>query len=152
VTGDGGTMIPLIVLCFLVAGLLGCASIAASAAFLAQRELAGACDGAAIAAANAVSRAALGTVRPPGPPPLGRDGGGEGDVLPLDADSVQRAVAAYQGNLGTLGSPTWMTASTDGRVVTVVCRRTVRIPFGWLLGYPDGLDRTATAHARSPLT
>jgi hypothetical protein len=146
-------MIPLIVLCFLVAGLLGCASIAASAAFLAQRELAGACDGAAIAAANAVSRAALGTVRATGPPPpLGRDGGGEGDVLPLDADSVQRAVADYQGNLGTLGSPTWMTAGTDGRAVTVVCRSTVRIPFGRLLGYPDGLDRTATAHARSPLT
>jgi hypothetical protein len=163
VTGDRGTMIPMIMLCFLLAGVLVCASIAASAAFLAQRDLAGVCDGAAIAAANAVNRAALGAAPPPGPsaaPPAGHpaeqptrdpDGGGEAEILPLDAGSVGRVVADYQANLAGGGSPIWMSADTDGRAVTVTCRRTVRIPFGRLLGYPDGLDRSAIARARSPL-
>jgi hypothetical protein len=145
-------MIPLIVLCFLVAGLLGATSIAASAAFLAQRDLAGACDGAAVAAANAVSRAGIGAAPPVGQPPAGARGSPDAAALPLDADSVERAVARYQGDLGAGPSPIRMTAGTDGRAVTVVCRRTVRIPFGSLLGYANGLDRTATAHARSPLT
>jgi hypothetical protein len=152
VTGDRGTMVPMIVLCFLLAATLGGASIAASAAFLAQRDLAGACDGAAIAAANAVSRPGIGTTPPTGQPSAGVRDGGDPEVLPLDAESVGRAIADYQDSLAADGSsPTWMTAATDGRVVTVVCRRSVRIPFGRLLGYPDGLDRTASAHARSPL-
>jgi hypothetical protein len=164
-------MIPMIMLCFLLAGVLVCASIAASAAFLAQRDLAGVCDGAAIAAANAVNRAALGAapaaghpatppVGPPATPPARHpagqptrdpEGGGEAEILPLDAGSVGRVVADYQANLVAGGSPIWMSADTDGRAVTVTCRRTVRIPFGRLLGYPDGLDRSAIARARSPL-
>jgi hypothetical protein len=302
--GDRGTMIPMIMLCFLLAGTFGCASIAASAAFLAQRDLAGACDGAAVAAANAASRAAVGTMpirlrRSPvgvdnagvaGTPAVGTmpiqlrrsplgggyagvagagtsgarvvglrrspvggddpgvagtgaapvrlrrlsgagdipagtgigaadparsgrvgarrasagagadadgsgrgrfgrgdtsstgdldrpytaagsgtgrsttsDGGGvnpyrasdsgdgAGVDLPLDPDAVERAVAGYQTSAAVGGSPIRMTAITDGQAVTVTCQRTVQIPFGRLLGYPDGLGRTAIAHARSPL-
>jgi hypothetical protein len=146
---DRGTAIPLIMLCFLLAGTFVCGSIAASAAFLAQRDLAGICDGAAIAAANAFSRS-------------GTSGSGVSETdgpasLPLDQQAVQRAVAAYRlhelpaetadGANGALS----MTAVTDGRVATVSCRRRVRIPFGALLGYRDGLDRTVVARARSPL-
>jgi hypothetical protein len=313
-SGDRGTMIPMIMLCFLLAATFGCASIAASAAFLAQRDLAGACDGAAIAAANAISRAAVGTTPASNPapgfgpapasnpapafgpargfdpaqgfdpapasgpapasdpaaasdpspasgpppalvragswPPAGATSGGtapadprppagsaaaaaagiaggqglrgvdrplwtpatdhpsgarggkaaggrfdradtagggspygggssghqtagaarvihrrgagmayyaddpdasDGEVLPLDADAVSRAVADYEASAAVGGSPIRMSAVTDGQTVTVTCRRTVRVPFGRLLGYGDGLDRTAIAQARSPL-
>lgn len=149
-------MIPMIMLCFLAAGAFCCASIAASAAFLAQRGLAGTCDGAAVAAAGAVSRAGLGAP-PAGTAPAGRrpasgpDTRPGAEVLPLDADAVGRAVADYQAGLRADGSPIRMTAATDGQAVTVTCRRTVRVPFGGLLGHPDGFDRTAIAHARSPL-
>ncbi len=78
-------------------------------------------------------------------------GAGGGPGLPLDPAAVERAVAAYQASVGVGGSPIRMTAITDGQAVTVTCQRTVRIPFGRLLGYSDGLDRTAIAHARSPL-
>ena len=65
---DAGTVIPLVLLCFLLAGTLVTAGIAASAAFLAQRDLAGICDGAAVAAAaGAVDRTAL-AARPDGVP------------------------------------------------------------------------------------
>ncbi len=148
--GDAGTTVPLIMICFLVAGMFVCGSIAASAAFLAQRDLAGMCDGAAVAAANAFSRpgaggagagAGDGVSRPDGP-----------DSLPLDAAAVQAAVAAYRlHQLPATDGALSMTATTDGRVATVACRQRVRIPFGVLLGYRDGLDRTVVARARSPL-
>jgi Flp pilus assembly protein TadG len=143
-------------LCFLMAGTFVCGSIAASAAFLAQRDLAGICDGAAIAAANGFSRrAAAGDAASQADGP---------DSLPLDEQAVQRAVAAYRlhqlpadgagpadgtgrADRGALS----ITVTTDGRVATVTCRRRVRIPFGALLGYRDGLDRTVVARARSPL-
>jgi hypothetical protein len=130
-------------MCFLLAGTFVCGSIAASAAFLAQRDLAGVCDGAAIAAANGFSRTAAGggESRPDG-----------ADSLPLDADEVRRALGTYRLHLlpaddGTLS----MSVVTDGRVATVTCRRRVKIPFGTVLGYRDGLDRTVVARARSPL-
>jgi hypothetical protein len=152
--GDWGTAIPLIMLCFLLAGTFVCGSIAASAAFLAQRDLAGVCDGAAIAAANAFSRPAAATVPGGGTPPVSgaEEVNGPG-TLPLDDAGVRAAVAAYQRHLLPDASDrtSSMTAMTDGRVATVVCRRRVRIPFGALLGYRHGLDRTAVARARSPL-
>ena len=140
--GDGGTMVPMIMLCFLLAGTFVAGSVAASAAFLAQRDLAGVCDGAAVAAANAVDRSAVGS------------GGAAADSLPLSAASVLAAVGRYgrtqDAGVGA-GDGTAFIAETDGTTVTVTCRRTVRIPFGALLGYGDGLDRTAVARARSPL-
>jgi hypothetical protein len=148
---DAGTAIPLIMLAFLLAGTFICASIAASAAFLAQRDLAGICDGAAVAAANGFSR----SVADNGP----ATGSGDRvsrpdsqDTLPLDAGTVQRIVAAYQarqarGDERALS----ITATTDGRVATVTCNETVRIPFGAVIGEGDGLDRTVVVRARSPL-
>jgi hypothetical protein len=159
VAGDRGTMIPMIIMCFLLAGTLVCASVAASAAFLAQRDLAGVCDGAAIAAASGVSRDRLGSP-PVDAPDTHQDGGQDtaddgwdpdAGVLPLDADLVERALADYQSQASAAGSPVLLTAETDGQLVTVVCRRTVRIPFGALLGYRNGLERVAVAHAQSPL-
>lgn len=163
-TKDAGTAIPLILLCFLLAGTLVTASIAASAAFLAQRDLAGICDGAAVAAAaGAVDRTALGLPLPDhraddgdandrGADGRGAGGpgvGGETVALPLDPVAVASIVDGYRGQADRDGLA--LTATTDGRTVTVTCRRTVRIPFGAVLGHPDGLPRTAIARARSPL-
>jgi hypothetical protein len=141
----------MIILAFLLAGTFVCGSIAASAAFLAQRDLAGICDGAAVAAANGFSRATANA--------LPRNGTTEGvsdpdsqDTLPLDGAAVQRIVAEYQARQARGAERSLsMVATTDGRVATVTCHERVRIPFGALLGAADGLDRTLVARARSPL-
>ena len=130
---DDGSTVPLILLCFLLAGTFTAATIAASAAFLAQRDLAGTCDGAAAAAATAVDRESL--------PAEG--------VLPLDPAAVAATVDRYRAQVGR--PDLTMVTTTDGFTVTVTCRRRVRIPFGGVLGKPDGLERTAVARARSPL-
>lgn len=137
---DTGTIIPLIVLFFLVAAFVVMAGSATSSAFLAQRDLQGACDAAAVKAANAV------------------DGGGTlYDIdalsqLPLSQRSVQSAVDSFRTQDyadDTQGLS--MRASTDGRVATVTCGRTVRIPFGAFFGHADGLGRTAVSTARAPV-
>jgi hypothetical protein len=128
--GDRGTTVPLIVLLVLLAGTLCTAVTAASAAFLAQRDLAGLCDGAAVAAA------ATGRVG---------DGG-----IGLDPAAVTAGLERYRTEVAADPSLV-LHAGTDGRTVTVRCHRTVRIPFGAVLGAPDGLDRTAVARARPVL-
>lgn len=66
---DDGTVIPLLVLGFLLAGTLLAAAVAGSAALVAHRRLAADCDGAALAGATALDRPALATTLPaPGPP------------------------------------------------------------------------------------
>ncbi|HVD28233.1 MAG TPA: hypothetical protein VNC79_06995, partial [Mycobacteriales bacterium] len=69
-------------------------------------------------------------------------------ALRLDPARVRSIVARPSAMPGSTMSAT---ATTDGRTVTVVCRRTVRIPFGAVLGHPDGLERTGVARARSRL-
>jgi hypothetical protein len=126
---DAGTVIPLVLLSLLLAGLVGTAGTAASAAFLAQRDLAGVCDGAALAAAAAVDRGAI-----------------DDETLPLDPSAVRAAADRYRRRAGKPGLA--LRARTDGRTVTVECRRTVRIPFGAVLGKAGGLERAAVARAR----
>lgn len=133
---DRGSILPMVTGCFVVAALMVCGAIAASAAFLAQRDLASVCDGAAVAAASAVDEGRV-------------YAGGAADQLPLDAAGVQVAVDEH---LSRTPPPSVTAATgTDGETVTVVCRRTVAIPFGAVFGFADGLEREATAHARSPL-
>lgn len=127
---EDGTVIPLVLLSVLLAGLLVTAGGAASAAFLAQRDLAGVCDGAALAAATAVQGATV-----------------DGDILLLDPAAVTSAVERYRTRAGRPGLV--LVAATDGRTATVECRRTTRIPFGAVLGRGGGLERTAVARARS---
>lgn len=154
---DGGTVLPLVLLSFLLAGLMVTAGTAASAAFLAQRDLAGVCDGAALAGAAALDRAALagttiagmptGSAPTGGAPTGGAPTGGAG--LPVDAAGVAAAVEDYRLRADRPGLR--LEPGTDGATVTVVCRRTVRIPFGAVLGAAEGLDRTAVARARTAL-
>jgi uncharacterized membrane protein len=141
VDSERGSVTPLILLFFCIAALVVMAGAATSSAFLAQRDLQAACDGAAIAAANAVDPASAYAHGLRGP-----------DALPLSPDSVQQAVDdfAAKGFAGDAGGLA-LAADTDGRTATVTCHRTVRIPFGAAFGHADGLDRTALASARSPL-
>ena len=126
---DDGSVAPLVVGAVLVAGMVVAGTVAASAVFLAQRDLAGFCDGAAVAAV------AAGTI-PDG------DGG-----LAVDAGRVGRAVEDYRVAADPEGR-TVVEVGTDGRTVVVGCSRTVRIPFGAVVGARDGLVRTVVARAR----
>lgn len=137
---DRGSTLVLMIGCFMLAGVLLTGGIAASAAFLAQRDLQSMCDGAAIAGAQAFERPEAGTE--------------VGDSLPLSQDAVVEAVADYAvdryGAVAAEVTEVTMSASTDGRLVRVTCSRVVHIPFEDLFS-PGGLERTAVAEARSPL-
>ncbi len=137
---DTGTIIPMVLLFVLIAAFVVMAGAATSSAFLAQRDLQGICDAAAVKAANAVDTASL------------YDSGSFGQ-LPLSQSSVQQSVAAF-GAEDYAGDPQGLTlsAGTDGQSVTVACHRTVQIPFGAFFGVGQGLDRDATATARAPVS
>lgn len=136
--GDQGSVIPLILGCWLVVALMVAGYVAATNAFAKRVDLQSVCDGAAIAAANSADFAGERTV-----------GGGEaGGALQLD--DVQNAVSTY------LGRDPWReSVDVDARLnddrtrVLVTCRRRSKIAFGWLFGKPDGVVATVTSSARS---
>nr|MBA3249298.1 hypothetical protein [Geodermatophilaceae bacterium] len=126
-------------LSFGIALLMVCGGITASAAFLAQRDVQSLCDGAAIAAANAVDE--------------GRyfDAGGD-DAVPLSRESVSTAIADYLAAATDADSAlTSWSATTDGRSVGLACTRFVTLPFDEIFLGGHELERTASASARSPL-
>lgn len=135
---ERGSIVPFVLLVTAIAVLMVCGGITASSAFLAQREVHSVCDGAALAAANAVDEGQYyGTDSP--------------DAVPLSQQSVTAAVADYLGDASDPDGPitTW-TAQTDGRSVEVVCSRFVSLPFAAVFLGGRDLERTATAAARSP--
>lgn len=127
---------PLILLFFVLALLLVAGVITASSAFLAQRDLQSDCDGAAVAAANALDAAGF----------YGSDRAG--DALPLAVGGAQSAVDRYAADAG-LVSTSFAVTVADGRA-QVVCGRSVVVPFADAFGYRDGVRRTAVSEARSP--
>jgi hypothetical protein len=137
---DAGSTLPLVLLCFLLALLLVAGTVAASSAFLAQRDLQSDCDGAAVAGAGAIDPGAV-------------YGGGPGlpAELPVTEAAAQTAVEGYAARAGLAATTFAVTVSADGGEVGVACGRTVRVPFGAMFGLGDGLDRTAGSRARSPL-
>ncbi len=143
-TREGGTILPLVAGFIVVALVLVLGAVDASVAFLAQRDLSSVCDGAALSAAQSVSAKAV-YEQPAG-----------SSALPLDPVAVQTAVRTYQERnyAGDPGGLTIETAVIDGGgtpTVALVCRRTARLPFGALVGYRDGLPRTASSAARAPV-
>lgn len=128
---DRGTVIPLLVLAFLLAGTLLAASVAGSAALVAHRRLAADCDGAALAGAAALDRAGV------------TNASGAG-VLALDPAGAARAVTDH---LAAAAPAVAATTRVRRGAVTVVCRRTVRVPFGAIIARPHGIRETATARA-----
>ncbi|GAA1686663.1 hypothetical protein GCM10009765_40220 [Fodinicola feengrottensis] len=133
---DEGSSVPLVLLFFVLALLLVAGTVAASAAFLAQRDLQSDCDGAAVVAANALDAAGF----------YGSDRAG--DALPLAVGGAQAAVDRYAADAG-LGSTSFAVTVDDSRAL-VACARMVPVPFGAAFGYSQGLRRTAVSEARSP--
>ena len=128
-------MIPLLVLGFLLAGTLLAASAAGSAALVAHRRLAADCDGAALAGATALDRAEGGKRRWRRGSAARRRCGGP------DRRGLSRCRRARHP----------ARTSTPAGTVTVVCRRTVRVPFGAIIARPHGIRETATARAPTVL-
>lgn len=137
--GDGGSSLPFVLLCFLIAAILVAGVTAASSGFLAQRDLQADCDGTAIAAASGVDVAAL----------YGA-GVAHEDALPLAADQAQEAADEYvTAGLGDDGLR--IRVAVDADRVTVACNRVVSVPFGGLFGAGAGVDRSTVSTATSPL-
>jgi hypothetical protein len=146
---ESGSTIPLVLGFFLIAALMIFGAVTASAAFLAQRDLAAVCDGAAVAAAQSVDPTALYASGPAvtGVQPPAR--------LPLDAAAVDAALARYVSAGGYGDDPDRLTVSggvgADGSTAVVRCSRTVALPFAAVFGLPAGVVRTTVASARSPV-
>jgi uncharacterized membrane protein len=138
--GDRGSTLPFVLLCFLLALLLVAGTVAASSAFLAQRDLQSDCDGAAVAAAAAVD-----------PATVYADDDGLDAELPLAAGAAERAVAGYAARAGLGETSFAVSVPADRGAVVVTCGRRVTVPFGPMFGLGGGVDRTAESSARSPV-
>jgi uncharacterized membrane protein len=134
-TGERGSTLPFVLVCWTIATLMAFGAIAASDAFLEQQEVQSVCDSAALAAANRTDEAVVYT-------------SGVGAELPLTRLAAQAAVADQLADGGT-SLDSW-SAETEGTEVTVRCTRHVEIAFGWLFLGGQPLERTATASARAP--
>lgn len=144
---DEGSSLPFVLLCFLIAAVLVAGVTAASAAFLAQRDLQADCDGAAVAAASGADLAAL-YARDPS---VGGQNAQVTDALPLAAEAAQRAVEEYR-TAGFDAADTFSArVEVDEDRVTVGCERVVTVPFGMLFGVGDGLERSTVSTARMPV-
>lgn len=151
-TDDDGQLTLLIIGFVSIAALLIVVGVDASKVFLARRALSSTADSAALAAAEAVDRAAV-------------YGGqsGCGGLLPLDeaaagrlaAGAVDDAAASLRHTFLTLDAPD--TSVVEG-TVTVRLGGAVQVPFGKVLallvpGHPHGtVDVGVVAHAQSPLS
>lgn len=148
--GDDGSMIPMIIMAFVVAATLISATTAAGSAFLAQRDLQSVCDGAALSGAEAIDFAATSTVS--GTEPGSGDATGTAGYLPIG--SVQRAVGDYVEQADRDGGVevSAQSALADDLTVSVTCHSHPHIALGSLFGYGEGIDRSADSSARSALT
>ena len=134
-SAERGSALPFVLVCWLVAAFMALGAIAASDAFLEQRDVQAVCDGAALAAANRADEARVYAA-------------GVGTALPLTTETAQAAVADHLADGGTV-LDSW-SAQTDGTEVTVRCGRSVQIAFGWLFLGGRPLEVGAVAGARAP--
>lgn len=136
-SGDDGSTVPLILGFFLLAFLMVAGSIAASDAYLDQRALQSACDGAALAGINAIDEQRVFT-----------RGVGEQESIPLGP-----AREAAQGYLARDQSRSVVqiqsSSVTDGTTLTLECIETAPLAFGSVFGYGDGVQHRTTASARA---
>ena len=131
--GDRGSTLPLMLGFFMIAGLLLTGGITASAAFLAQRDLQAACDGAAVAGASGFLRTT---------------GESTADIA-FDEILAGNAIAQY--SVDAWGTDAVdIDVDVDGTRVVVTCARVVHVPFEALFS-PGGINRTATSSADAPI-
>ena len=138
---DSGQLALLVIGFTLVLAVLVSVVVTASRAFLYQRSLASAADGAAIFAANQLDEAAF-------------YASGAGEHLPISADGANAAVADYiaSNRLAERFERFDYRVDTDGRVVSVTFVATVALP---LVGavtdrYEDGITITTVSLAVAP--
>ena len=134
-SGERGSALPFVLVCWLVSAFMVLGAVAASDAFLERQDLQAACDGAALAAANRTDEDRVYAA-------------GVGEALPLTTETAQAAVADHLADGGTV-LDAW-SAETDGTEVTVRCGRSVDIAFGWLFLGGRPLQVDAVAGARAP--
>lgn len=136
-SAEEGSVAPLILGFFLIGLLVVAGAVLASDAYTKQRELQSVCDGAALAAANALDSRAARTQR-------------LDEALPLTG--VQQASQRYlASDPDRAGVSIRAGIAADGRTVTADCQRHTRLAFGAVIGRGNGIDQHATAHARSVL-
>jgi hypothetical protein len=136
---ERGSTIPLILGFFLVALLVVAGSVAASDAFVQQRDLQSLCDGAALDAASAAAD-------------LSRsDDPGSGGALRFAA--VELAVQAYLArDPDRREVQITATLSADARTLTLRCELRESIAFGAMFGKSDGVRHVAVSAARAPVS
>lgn len=136
-TDDRGSVTPLVLGFFLIGLLVVAGAVLASDALTRQRDLQSICDGAAVAAANAVDPRAARTEELTEALPLAGVDRAVDDYL---ADDPSRA--GVQIHAGLAG---------DGRTVLADCHRRTRLAFGAVIGRGDGFDQHVTASAQGRL-
>ncbi|MHA3704305.1 pilus assembly protein TadG-related protein [Jatrophihabitans sp. YIM 134969] len=141
VKSDEGSTIPLILGFFVVAALLVGGGVAAGDAFVDQRSVQSVCDGATLAAANAVDTGAFRSGTAPG----------AGSAAPLRA--VQEAADAYLArDPSRAGVTVSTTVSADGARVESTCVQVLPITFGGVLGFGGGVRHVVTSSASTVLS
>jgi hypothetical protein len=134
---DRGSTIPLILGFFLIALVMVAGAIVASDAFTKQRDLQSVCDGAALAAANAVDGPAART---------------ETLTAALPLAPVQQAAQSYLDRDPARQQVTVRAAlSADGHLVLLDCSQHTTLAFQRLLGRPNGFDQHVTSSAQGDL-
>ena len=137
---DGGSTIPLILGCFVLAFLLVAGSVAAGDAFLQQRDLQNVCDGAAAAAATSADLA------------VARETGDVGGSA-LRLANVQEAVDQYVSRDASRSTVhVEAKLSQDAETVFLACVEHTEIAFGAVFGKGGGVDHHAVSTARAPLS
>ena len=134
---DAGSMLPLVVLSVALALLLIAGATTASSAFLAQRDLQSWCDAAALAAAGGAADTAA----------YDADAQPSGQA-PLTYDEVAVELRDHLAGIQNEGVTVALYVQNDQ--ITLVCTRTVVLPFGRLFGIPDGIERVVISSARVP--
>ncbi|TNC31275.1 pilus assembly protein TadG-related protein [Mumia zhuanghuii] len=129
--GERGQISVMIIGFFLVLLLVVAVVVNASAAYLGQRRLADLADGAALAAAEGVTRSSL--------------YGATGERAPLDPDAASRAVADYLRAVGAQDDVRALRWEVRGRGDAVVVRlegrvRLPLVPPGWSRGASIAAD------------
>jgi uncharacterized membrane protein len=131
---DRGSITPLVLGFFVLALFVVAGAVMASDVFTRQRDLQSVCDGAAVAASNAVDRAAVRAQA------LGTE-------LPLQ--SVQDAVDHYLTTSGDGGRVEVVASLTaGGATVETQCHARSRVAFGNLVGRGSGIDQYAQSQAQ----
>jgi Flp pilus assembly protein TadG len=136
---ERGSTIPLVLGFFLIGLMLTAGGVSASDAFAKHRDLQSACDGAALAGANAASTQSI------------HGSGVDGEAIPLQgADAAIHGYLARDPGTSDIQSTIQLSSTRDR--VDLECTRRTRIAFGPMFGRPDGVVQKVEASARSPLT